>query len=399
MSYSPSIRGCQQWGDDIDDDSRVMKWLRANLEPTDRDVTTKTTSFAKLLWEATKIERDPLDEPTPGYLIRSPDEIVGDYLYHIAEKLYEEIVVQAGRHIPEQIPTDFVFTYPPQWSRLLKQRYFQIVQSVFNTDLFPRRRDFYFVTESEANALAGVMSAEMNLGYLSQLRSTIFLSGTFSANAYVNQRIRQLGFSRRIVVYNSLEDAMVSKTRGAIIHTLSLITGEPRPILRTSFHYGVASCAAYDTTKHATEDAKVNPADGAKLAVNQITWLFDKGEVLFMDDKEARKKTVILLRKFRQQDIVTGTISRVTFLACPAGKKPCTLRDPPSDGTQLVYLDYGLSDIPESQREKVEIKRRFLNKTFFKSVLTLEASMDISNIVITLRCGGTLLAERTMATA
>jgi len=55
---------------------------------------------------------------------------------------------------------DLVITYPQQWSGALKRRYYHVVQSAFDKGrLFPLLRDIFFITEPEAEAMAGLVSA------------------------------------------------------------------------------------------------------------------------------------------------------------------------------------------------------------------------------------------------
>jgi len=107
ISYTPSPKGCRQWGFDIDDHSRIDKWLRMGLEERSRDQ--ELGALADLIHEATVSD---LADSVPPWLYKSPEQIARDYLRHIAEHVLDELVNNVGRHVPENIPIDLVVSYP-----------------------------------------------------------------------------------------------------------------------------------------------------------------------------------------------------------------------------------------------------------------------------------------------
>ncbi len=63
----------------------------------------------------------------------------------------------------------------------------------------------------------------------------------------------------------------------------------------------------------------------------------------------------------------------------------------------IVNLDYSIAEIPQCQREKVELRGRFLSKiVFYRAMLILDVLMDISGITLRLTCGEKALCEHTM---
>ncbi|KAK5661328.1 hypothetical protein OQA88_11223 [Cercophora sp. LCS_1] len=154
ISYSPSlVRGCQQWGYDIDDHSRVIKWTKLALEET-QDRTTELKKLASLLWEMRHVELTEemyINNNMPRHLSKTPEDIVTDYLDKIAEKAYDEICT-IGRNIPQRIPIDMVVTHPAKWSDRALNSTFRAIRSTFNEDRFARIRHVSFVTEPEACA-------------------------------------------------------------------------------------------------------------------------------------------------------------------------------------------------------------------------------------------------------
>jgi len=113
-SYSPSlVKNCQQWGYDIDDHSRVIKWTKLALEETGGRHK-ELQELAKLLWEMRILHLTDelvITNNLPRHLAKEPEDVATDYLERVAEKTLREIEV-IGKHIPEKIPLDMVITHP-----------------------------------------------------------------------------------------------------------------------------------------------------------------------------------------------------------------------------------------------------------------------------------------------
>jgi len=115
FSYSPSlVNGCQQWGYDIDEFSRVLRWTKLALEETyDREQ--ELQNLSSLLYEMRLVNLTTslvLNNDLPRHLSKEPEDILKDYLEQVAEKTYEEIASQVGQRFLEHIPVDIVVTHP-----------------------------------------------------------------------------------------------------------------------------------------------------------------------------------------------------------------------------------------------------------------------------------------------
>lgn len=114
ISYSPSPKGCRQWGYDIDDNSRVLKWTKLELEET-RSRSAELRTLAETLWgmQLLDLSEDAvIRNDIPRHLAKEPEDIVKDYLDNIAEQTLEEICTQVGRRVADNIPIDMVITHP-----------------------------------------------------------------------------------------------------------------------------------------------------------------------------------------------------------------------------------------------------------------------------------------------
>lgn len=115
FSYSPSlIHSCEQWGYDIDDNSRVLRWTKLSLEPSN-DRILELQSLRNLLYEMRHVDLSPdkiINNDIPRHLGKEPEDIVTDYLEHVAEKTLDEITIQVGSHVPKNVPIDIVVTHP-----------------------------------------------------------------------------------------------------------------------------------------------------------------------------------------------------------------------------------------------------------------------------------------------
>lgn len=172
ISYSPSPRGCRQWGYDMDDESRVIKWTKLELEETNNREA-ELQNLSKLLWEmrATTLSDDLFfGGGLPVHLTKEPEDILRDYLCLIAEKAHDEISSQVGRMVLGNIPIDLVVSHPAvsphpvcflgpnidsmrqKWSDKAMNSIFHAIRASFNEDMFPRIRHISFVSEPEACA-------------------------------------------------------------------------------------------------------------------------------------------------------------------------------------------------------------------------------------------------------
>lgn len=108
ISYTPSPKGCRQWGFDIDDGSKIHKWLRLDLEEGPRDQELK--NLADLVHQATVSD---LVDSVPPWLYKSPEQVARDYLRYIAEHVLDELIENVGRFaIADGIPIHLVVSYP-----------------------------------------------------------------------------------------------------------------------------------------------------------------------------------------------------------------------------------------------------------------------------------------------
>lgn len=114
-SYSPSlVQSCEQWGYDIDDNSRVLRWTKLSLEPSN-DRILELQNLKTLLFEMRHVNLSPdkiINNDIPRYLGKEPEDILTDYLENVAEKTLDEITSQVGSHVPDNIPIDIVVTHP-----------------------------------------------------------------------------------------------------------------------------------------------------------------------------------------------------------------------------------------------------------------------------------------------
>ncbi|KAK3312872.1 hypothetical protein B0H66DRAFT_607926 [Apodospora peruviana] len=153
ISYTPSSRGCRQWGYDIDDNSTVQKGLLSGLEEKSREQ--ELDDLVGLVFGAADVD---LTESVPAYLCKGPEQVAKDFLSKLAEFVADKIQISVGRLVLGAVPTDLVVSYPSLWLESTKRRYFHVIASSFSLDLFPKLSDTYFVAETEATAQWGFLS-------------------------------------------------------------------------------------------------------------------------------------------------------------------------------------------------------------------------------------------------
>lgn len=113
-SYSPSPRGCTQWGHDIDDNSRIMAWTKLELEQT-KNRTQELGILCEIFYGVALMdfnEEAIINNDIPRHLAKEAEDIVRDYLDEIAETTSEDIISSLGHHVPDRIPIDLIVTHP-----------------------------------------------------------------------------------------------------------------------------------------------------------------------------------------------------------------------------------------------------------------------------------------------
>ncbi|KAK0740411.1 hypothetical protein B0T18DRAFT_440099 [Schizothecium vesticola] len=154
-SYSPSlVQSCDQWGYDIDDNSRVLRWTKLSLQPSN-DRTLELQNLKNLLYEIRHVDLSPdkvINNDLPRHLWKEPEDVVTDYLENVAEKTLDEITSQVGRDVLDNIPIDIVVSHPAKWSNKALNSEFHAITTAFNDYRFSKIRDISFVSEPEACA-------------------------------------------------------------------------------------------------------------------------------------------------------------------------------------------------------------------------------------------------------
>ncbi|KAB5585602.1 hypothetical protein GE09DRAFT_1166380 [Coniochaeta sp. 2T2.1] len=153
-SYSPSPKGCTQWGHDIDDNSRIMAWTKLELEQT-KTRTQELGILCELFYGVALMdfsEEAIINNDIPRHLAKEAEDIVRDYLDEIAETTSEDIISSLGHHVPDRIPVDLIVTHPAKWSDSAMNSTYRAVAAAFNTSRFPKLRSISFVSEPEACA-------------------------------------------------------------------------------------------------------------------------------------------------------------------------------------------------------------------------------------------------------
>ncbi|KAH8656646.1 hypothetical protein BGZ60DRAFT_567767 [Tricladium varicosporioides] len=158
ISYSASSPQAnkRQWGHSIDDDSRVLRWTKLELEPRetlkeleDLQELAKGLDLVKQLKENSEVG---VAKDIPKHLSKNAEDIVRDYLYKVAREWRHEFAMQSQASL-NAVPVDIVITHPASWEYESLNKTYQVVLGAFNHHLFPRRRHIYLVSEPEACAL------------------------------------------------------------------------------------------------------------------------------------------------------------------------------------------------------------------------------------------------------
>ena len=114
ISYSPSAAGKRQWGSEIDNDaSWASHWVKLDLlkQTPLQELSVLKRSLHNLKDLQRHTSNDHRGYKTPHHLTKSPEEIVQDFLYFIAEHYYRTVKAES-QHLLTSLPIDMVLTHP-----------------------------------------------------------------------------------------------------------------------------------------------------------------------------------------------------------------------------------------------------------------------------------------------
>ncbi|CAK7228219.1 hypothetical protein SCUCBS95973_006807 [Sporothrix curviconia] len=153
ISYSDSKQRLMQYGYNIDEDSEVLSKTKLELQDTN-DRGRELTTFTQTLHGLASLrlnDANSIAGRIPRHLAKTAEDIVQDYLEHISEVTYDDMINTLGRAVPEQIPIDIVITHPAKWSEEALNKTYRAAMASFG-DRFPTIRNVSFVSEPEACA-------------------------------------------------------------------------------------------------------------------------------------------------------------------------------------------------------------------------------------------------------
>ncbi|KAK4207802.1 hypothetical protein QBC37DRAFT_454498, partial [Rhypophila decipiens] len=246
ISYSPTTRGCRQWGYDIDAGAQVHDSLRPRLE--DASVYQELVSLHDLVKEAAT--NPGLAVSVPPSLHKSPELMAADFLRKVAEQLRDEINSNVSRQVLEVILLDLVVSYPSLWPEVVKRRYFHVIESAFDVALLPTLRHIYFLAEAEAVSQWCVWSENESLREhgIRKGTSVIVCDSESSSMKAAFFLALVLSFTGRLtfisganagweLVETEFESLVVPRLRSTDLEQLELLTkSEPGSIVRSRWN-------------------------------------------------------------------------------------------------------------------------------------------------------------------
>ncbi|KAH7176556.1 hypothetical protein EDB81DRAFT_42690 [Dactylonectria macrodidyma] len=154
--YTYTANDGELWGYDIGDDAYVIRWSKLELEAPSR--LDALISLKRTIAEARLLDfdtDDTLKSNFPRHLIKSPFDVVRDYLIEVATVLRQDIEKEKGPPSLSQFPIELVITHPAEWDHRARNLTFRAVNDAFE-HVFPESLDrepvIRLVTEPEACA-------------------------------------------------------------------------------------------------------------------------------------------------------------------------------------------------------------------------------------------------------
>ncbi|KAK4183947.1 hypothetical protein QBC35DRAFT_477722 [Podospora australis] len=407
ISYSPSAKGCSQWGYDIDDISVVHDKLRESLEEPD-DRLAELAGLLDLVSTACQRPGGNHLDALPLQLAKTSEQMATDFLSHVAESIVNEIEQSVGGKALNNIPVDL------WWTESTKRRYCRVVESAFTSSRFSTLRHTYLVEELQAatnlyirelfqlgsldlrvqSALYRVESDNREFGQLTYSRlGPVLLSKDTSSLVdkqfleLVYQRLGPEKLSRpqerRLVdrfqpikfAFDGRDNRLRcpiqlprgigqvdNSGRGLISGTIALTSpfsalgnSWARPMCLSESSYLVNQGGSGLSVQKMY--LLLDPVDGSQQAKGQIKWLIDKNDHLF-PDTGPRHESMQFVRRFRPQDHVGCATSRVVLVmsrAADTSSRPSRLADL-GTGDRTSEIEYKLGDIPTQEVEKHEVQ-------------------------------------------
>ncbi|KAK1756307.1 hypothetical protein QBC47DRAFT_444660 [Echria macrotheca] len=178
ITYCPNSGS--QWGYGIGDGAYVLRWTKLQLETPTRHEALKrlkhTLEETRLL--AFNVREDLEGAKIPFHLACTTEQIVTEYLTHVARVVEDDIKRHRDARNLEEFPIDLMITHPAKWQLRARNITFRAVNEAFRS-VFPRMRDLpghvRMGTEPEASAQY-IMSLAVRTRLGSLRRARIFMS-------------------------------------------------------------------------------------------------------------------------------------------------------------------------------------------------------------------------------
>ncbi|KAJ2896745.1 hypothetical protein MKZ38_005273 [Zalerion maritima] len=163
ISYSPSPQGTtKQWGFDMADNSRVLKWTK--LELPRRGIAKELEEFVAALDGLQLVEslrtnrrKHAVENDIPEHICKSAVQVIQDFLYNVASTWRDSMEAESRDQL-EQSDIDIVISHPANWKYDAINATVKAVLGGFRKSLFPTLRNVSLIPEPEAAALHIVQS-------------------------------------------------------------------------------------------------------------------------------------------------------------------------------------------------------------------------------------------------
>ncbi|KAK4225635.1 hypothetical protein QBC38DRAFT_482384 [Podospora fimiseda] len=171
--FTYSASSGQDWGYGIGNSAYVIRWTKLRLEEPSRLDALKI--FKSTLRESDKLQFGPHKPHTevPRHIIRTPADVVNDYLKEVLYETRRDIERQIDPRILRQLPMDVIITHPAVCDTRAKSTTFKAVLNAMNAtfrgiNYIPGQ--IRLTTEPEASARYIIRWAEEHQGGTDSLR-------------------------------------------------------------------------------------------------------------------------------------------------------------------------------------------------------------------------------------
>ncbi|KAF2395573.1 hypothetical protein EJ06DRAFT_268430 [Trichodelitschia bisporula] len=173
--------------------------------------------------------------------------------------------------------------------------------------------------------------------------TNVFMAGGFSENEYLLRSVKNWASGYQIDVKRA-QDCWGGVAKGAVLKAIGMGAGIASKVWICRRSYGVCVSRSYENWRDFKQKAVKNAYHGQRQVTDQITWMVNKGDVIFPGDPLIQRYPIRL--NFTKKHYEEGGKLSLDFTTTGMDDPPTVLRELPQGDSQVHNLAIDLSRIP-----------------------------------------------------